>query len=73
MYKTLKSLITGDVSAVRSDNFYNYGNMVYIGKLYMGSNMEPLDINFDTGSHYLIAGVQINSINNGLEVLWIPN
>ena len=57
MYKILKTLITGDVSAIRGDKLVNYDNLVYIGKMYMGSNMEPLDVNFDTGSYHFLAEV----------------
>ena len=48
--RTLKALFTGDVSAIRGDKLINYENLVYIGKMYMGSNMEAIDVNFDTGS-----------------------
>ena len=47
----------GQQTRIRSGELVNYDNLLYIGKLYMGENMEPVDINFDTGSYYYFCKV----------------
>ena len=55
----MKALFTGDIGAVRGDELINYDNLIYIGKIYMGSNMQPVDINFDTGSYHYLCEVHL--------------
>ena len=57
MKESLESIMFGSQKRIRSSELENYQNLIYIGKLYMGSNMEPVNINFDTGSYYYFAKV----------------
>ena len=57
MKESLEALLYGQQRTIRSTELTNYENLLYIGKLYMGSNMEPVNINFDTGSYYFFCKV----------------